>query len=748
MLTASGGPFRGPQPRASWPTSPPSRRWPTRPGRWARSITINSATLVNKGLEVIEAHLLFGIPFDRIEVVVHPTSVVHSMVEFVDGSTLAQAEPADDADPDRARAWPGRTGCPTPAPPVDWTQARRPGSSSPSTTRRSRPSRWPARRGSAAAPRRRSTTPPTRSASTAFLAGRLAVHRHRAHDRSGARPRTTYPRTGRRPDRRRRARRRRLGARRGRPADRDGRRPPHDRAALHARRGRCSSSAILVSIGLHELGHMVPAKKFGGKVTQYFIGFGRTVWSKQVGETEYGVKAIPLGGYVKIVGMLPPGAEGLGEVEYDAEGNPVVKVRKSNTGMFTQLISDARAAEWEHDRAEDDDRLFYKMPWWKKVIVMAAGPIGEHPDRLRALRRRLRDLRQRRVDHDGRAGRRRGARLRDPGDDQADRACTAADPVTPGRSRPGCRPGDRIVELQRHAGHRLGAAAAARSAATTTGTPSIAVRADGERAHRAPPTPPSTAAARRPTTDQTLTEVGFLGVAPDDVGPQTGGPLYALDQMGDDDRRDGQGARSRCRSRSGASAEAIVGLAGARRRTARSASSAAAGSRARSSPARGFPLADKAVFAAPAGRRASTSSSACSTSCRCCRWTAGTSPARSTRPLRRGVARLRGRPDPGYVDVAKLLPVAYVVAACHAGDGRGADLRRHRRARSSVSLTPRSRPRSTRTATASTMDVHDLGRPGHARRSAAGARPAPQDPPDQGRQGAASAATRRSPCSR
>jgi 1-deoxy-D-xylulose-5-phosphate reductoisomerase len=54
-------------------------------------ITINSATLVNKGLEVIEAHLLFGIPFDRIEVVVHPTSVVHSMVEFVDGSTLVQA---------------------------------------------------------------------------------------------------------------------------------------------------------------------------------------------------------------------------------------------------------------------------------------------------------------------------------------------------------------------------------------------------------------------------------------------------------------------------------------------------------------------------------------------------------------------------------------------------------------------------------------------------------------------------------
>src|SRR4051794_24303177 len=89
--------------------------------------------------------------------------------------------------------------------------------------------------------------------------------------------------------------------------------------------------AILASIGLHEFGHMIPAKKFGGKVTQWFIGFGPTVWSKQIGETEYGVKAIPLGGYVKIIGMLPPGAEarvtgGVDEVEYDAQGNRLVKV--------------------------------------------------------------------------------------------------------------------------------------------------------------------------------------------------------------------------------------------------------------------------------------------------------------------------------------------------------------------------------------------------------------------------------------
>ena len=84
-------------------------------------VTVNSATLVNKGLEVIEAHLLFGIPFDRIEVVVHPTSVVHSMVEFFDGSTLAQASPPSMLIPIAlGMGWPDRV--PDAAPAVDWTK--------------------------------------------------------------------------------------------------------------------------------------------------------------------------------------------------------------------------------------------------------------------------------------------------------------------------------------------------------------------------------------------------------------------------------------------------------------------------------------------------------------------------------------------------------------------------------------------------------------------------------------------------
>jgi 1-deoxy-D-xylulose-5-phosphate reductoisomerase len=120
VLTASGGPFRG-RNRADLEqvTVEEALRHPT----WAMGpvITINSATLVNKGLEVIEAHLLFGIPFNRIEVVVHPPSVVHSMVEFVDGSTVLQASPPTMLIPLAVGlAWPERV--PDTAPAVDWAR--------------------------------------------------------------------------------------------------------------------------------------------------------------------------------------------------------------------------------------------------------------------------------------------------------------------------------------------------------------------------------------------------------------------------------------------------------------------------------------------------------------------------------------------------------------------------------------------------------------------------------------------------
>lgn len=120
VLTASGGPFRGrTREELAEVTLEQALQHPT----WSMGpvITINSATLVNKGLEVIEAHLLFDLPFDRIAVVVHPTSVVHSMVEFTDGSTLVQASPPTMMIPIAlGLAWPDRI--PEAAPGVDWTR--------------------------------------------------------------------------------------------------------------------------------------------------------------------------------------------------------------------------------------------------------------------------------------------------------------------------------------------------------------------------------------------------------------------------------------------------------------------------------------------------------------------------------------------------------------------------------------------------------------------------------------------------
>ena len=119
VLTASGGPFRG-RGRAELTTVTPDEALAHPTWEMGPVVTINSATLVNKGLEVIEAHLLFDIPFDRIEVVVHPTSVVHSMVEFFDGSTLAQASPPTMLIPIAlGMGWPDRV--PEVAPAVDWT---------------------------------------------------------------------------------------------------------------------------------------------------------------------------------------------------------------------------------------------------------------------------------------------------------------------------------------------------------------------------------------------------------------------------------------------------------------------------------------------------------------------------------------------------------------------------------------------------------------------------------------------------
>ena len=412
--------------------------------------------------------------------------------------------------------------------------------------------------------------------------------------------------------------------------------------------------AILASIGLHELGHMIPAKAFGGKVTQYFIGFGPTVWSRTKGETEYGIKAIPVGGYVKIVGMLPPDKEHAGKIEYDADGNRVVTVRRSNTGLFAQLISDARAAEWETITAADEHRLFYRMAWWKKVVVMAGGPTVNLLIAFFIFAGLF-------------------ATYGNPADEvihptvskveacvvpaaEDGRVCTAQDPVSPAQ-RAGLQPGDRFVAFNGTSIHdwtdmqdlirdnRNGAA-------------TIVVERDGKQVtlHT------DTMVTPRPTDENDptkLTPVGFLGVSPT-VSFTTGGPLYTVEQMGGLAKQSAQ-ALATLPVKVWGVAEAIAGV---KPRAVDSPVSVVGGGRlaGETASAQDFPIKEKMVsllglvagfnffiglfnfvplLPLDGGHIAGAL------------WEA----------LRRGFARLRRRPDPGYVDVAKLLPVAYVVAS-------------------------------------------------------------------------------------
>ncbi|WP_030482406.1 M50 family metallopeptidase [Nocardioides aequoreus] len=260
---------------------------------------------------------------------------------------------------------------------------------------------------------------------------------------------------------------------------------------------------LAVSIGLHEAGHLIPGKLFRVKVTQFFVGFGRTVWSTQRGETEYGLKAIPLGGYCKLVGMVPPNE--------DPEQTDDL-VRSRNTGMFAQLVSDTKAAEYEHVGPHDHGRLFYDKPAWQRVVIMGSGVainlvlsfllftlvfVGygtyEPTTTVQSVSQCVVAVRD------------------DAPASEARRACTDDDPRSPAAAA-GFEPGDRFVsingqatddweqtqELIRDNGDR---------------TATIVVERDGEELTLRPTTA-VTAMPIDAEDPEELTEVGFLGVVP------------------------------------------------------------------------------------------------------------------------------------------------------------------------------------------------------------------------------------------
>lgn len=111
---------------------------------------------------------------------------------------------------------------------------------------------------------------------------------------------------------------------------------------------------IMASIALHEVGHLIPAKIFGVRVPKYFVGFGKTLWSRRFGETEYGVKTVPLGGFVQLLGMYPP-------------------ARPGTKSWIGRVADDARSGEYEQITPSDNGRLFHQKPVWQRIIVMLGG---------------------------------------------------------------------------------------------------------------------------------------------------------------------------------------------------------------------------------------------------------------------------------------------------------------------------------------------------------------------------------------
>jgi membrane-associated protease RseP (regulator of RpoE activity) len=395
---------------------------------------------------------------------------------------------------------------------------------------------------------------------------------------------------------------------------------------------------VVLSIALHELGHMYPAKKFGIKVTQFFVGFGNTVWSTRRGETEYGFKSIPLGGYVKLVGMLPPAK--------DADPH---EVRTTNTGLFTQLISDARNAEYEHVDDKDLDRLFYRKPWWQKLIVMAGGPMVNIVIAVFLFAVVFMGF---------------GALTPTTtvqavsdcaiSDAEAGRTCQPTDPQTPA-SKAGLEAGDRITGFN---GRQIDDWDELSQVIRANG--SREARIDFERDGRPMSATVATSVlARADLDDPTRTvEVGFLGVQPREQ-MQRQGPLYVADVMGDyvegtakaiwhlpermvDVTKAAFGADR--------DPEGPISVVGASRVAGES-----------------FTVDDptwseraQRVLVLLAGLNLFL---AMFNFIPLLPLDGGHIAGALWEAVRRGFAKLRGAPDPGYVDVAKMLPVAYAMGA-------------------------------------------------------------------------------------
>lgn len=396
---------------------------------------------------------------------------------------------------------------------------------------------------------------------------------------------------------------------------------------------------LLVSIALHEIGHLLPAKLFNVRVTQYMVGFGPTLWSRRRGETEYGIKWIPLGGYVRLVGMLPP-----------RPSDDPNKLRRVSTGPWQGLIESARAAASEEIRPGDENRVFYRKPWWQKLIIMTGGPamnfvlafvlfcVVAMGFGVQVLKPTVSSV----------------SKCVIPTAEAGKRDCRPDDPLTPA-AKAGIRPGDRIVAVggvEVESWEEATRLIRAHGAGRTT----IGIVRDGERMTLTV----DLIAQNRPSLDdpdKIEKNVGFLGVTPT-VVIERQGPGYVLNQM--------WALTTRTATAIVGIPEKMVGVwhaafSGERRDPNGPIGIVGAGRIGGEIASSEIPLENKIVVFINllAGLNLAVGMF---NLIPLLPLDGGHIAGAIWEAIKRGIARLLRRPTPGYVDVAKALPLTYVMA--------------------------------------------------------------------------------------
>lgn len=390
---------------------------------------------------------------------------------------------------------------------------------------------------------------------------------------------------------------------------------------------------IMASIALHEIGHLVPAKLFGVKVTQYFVGFGKNLWRTRRGETEYGIKLLPLGGYVRLVGMYPPRRAGA----------------LGSRGPLARLADDAREVEYEDISPADEGRLFHQKPVWQKVIVMAGGPLMN-------LLLAFVILGGINAIH----GQYRTQLVADQVSEcvvpatRSDRTCREGDPAAPSRAA-GIRPGDRILSfngVRPESWDELSDLIRANGA----GPAALVVERDGQRI-----TLPSThtiVTGMRDRLDPSKTiEAGFLGVTPR-AELERGGLAVTAEDLWLQTRRSVTALGTFPVKVWNVATDMVAG----HQRDANGPVSIVGASRAAGEIAGSHQLTTGDKIASWFAMLASVNLFVCLLNCiPLPPLDGGHILGALYEGLKRGGARLLGRPDPGHVDTARMLPVAYGV---------------------------------------------------------------------------------------